>query len=411
MKKFLSSLYLIVILIFILQLGCQQNHTKIETSVAENLKGIHGGRLLTKGNFAIELKIFETGVAPQFRAYAYSDGKPLSPKDFNLEVKLTRLGGKITQFKFHPTADFLVSDTEVSEPHSFDVAIEASYNGNIYNWSYDSLEGRTVMPDSVAKLSGVKTTIAKLSNSLVTLPVWGILTPTEHSVAHIIPRFSGVVRSSFKQIGSKVKKGEVVAIIESNESLQPYEVRSQISGTITEGHTVVGEYIAENQEIYTVVNHNLLSANIKIPIASINKVKLGQEITITAPQLKLKATSKINYIAKEVDSLSQTLLVKANIPNAPERFIANMVVKGEIAIDELKNVFIIPQKSIQKFRDWDVIFQKVGDSYEIVPITISTKVAGGYIAETGLTVGIEYVTNNSYLIKADIMKSGASHDH
>ncbi len=29
----------------------------------------------------------------------------------------------------------------------------------------------------------------------------------------------------------------------------------------------------------------------------------------------------------------------------------------------------------------------------------------------GLKVGTEYVTENSYLIKADIEKSGASHDH
>jgi cobalt-zinc-cadmium efflux system membrane fusion protein len=29
----------------------------------------------------------------------------------------------------------------------------------------------------------------------------------------------------------------------------------------------------------------------------------------------------------------------------------------------------------------------------------------------GLAPGTEYVTDNSYLIKADIEKSGASHDH
>lgn len=55
-------------------------------------------------------------------------------------------------------------------------------------------------------------------------------------LAHIVPRFPGIVRDVRKGLGDRVEQGEVLAIIESNESLSPYEVRSLISGTIIEMH-------------------------------------------------------------------------------------------------------------------------------------------------------------------------------
>ena len=48
-----------------------------EAPVAE--KGIHNGRLLHDQNFTLELAIFETGVPPEYRAWAYVDGKAVAP--------------------------------------------------------------------------------------------------------------------------------------------------------------------------------------------------------------------------------------------------------------------------------------------------------------------------------------------
>ena len=57
---------------------------------AEPETGPHGGRLLEDGDFALELAIFETGVPPEYRAWATSDGMSVSPGDVDLDVTLTR---------------------------------------------------------------------------------------------------------------------------------------------------------------------------------------------------------------------------------------------------------------------------------------------------------------------------------
>ena len=43
-------------------------------------------------------------------------------------------------------------------------------------------------------------------------------------LAHVTPRFPGVVKKIYRHIGEDVKKGDVLAVIESNDSLTPYKI-------------------------------------------------------------------------------------------------------------------------------------------------------------------------------------------
>jgi cobalt-zinc-cadmium efflux system membrane fusion protein len=67
--------------------------------------------------------------------------------------------------------------------------------------------------------------------------------------------------------------------------------------------------------------------------------------------------------------------------------------------------------ALQGFRDFTVVFARVGDTYEVRMLDLGR--SDGEYTEVlgGLKPGTEYVTAQSYLIKADIEKSGASHDH
>ena len=66
---------------------------------------------------------------------------------------------------------------------------------------------------------------------------------------------------------------------------------------------------------------------------------------------------------------------------------------------------------LQGFRDFTVVYAKVGDQYEVRMLEIGRKAGPWVEVLSGITLGTEYVALNSYLIKADIEKSGASHDH
>src|SRR5262245_38055727 len=63
--------------------------------VEEFERGPHGGRLLRDGPFALELKIFEEGVPPEFHVYLFRDDKPLTPEAAQVQVEVARLDGEV----------------------------------------------------------------------------------------------------------------------------------------------------------------------------------------------------------------------------------------------------------------------------------------------------------------------------
>ena len=80
-------------------------------------------------------------------------------------------------------------------------------------------------------------------------------------------------------------------------------------------------------------------------------------------------------------------------------------------VETLEVPLAVENRALQPFRDWSVVFIQVGDTYEIRPLELGP--SDGTLTEVlgGLQAGDRYVVDNSYLIKADIEKSGASHDH
>lgn len=402
--------------------GCQQGASSSKGHDAEHHdhgaaeaddfpRGPHHGRLLKDGSFGLEVVIFEAGVPPLFRVYGFYDGKLISPSEFTANISLTRLGKDAERFEFKPIGDFLSSDAVVKEPHSFDVQVKAKYSGKEYSWSFSSYEGRTTIPQQVASQSGIKIEAAASRQITTSAHIRGKVVPSEHKIAHIIPRFPGVVKEGRKHIGDTVQKGEVVAIIESNESLQPFEVRSQISGTVINGHVIVGEFVPQNQWIYIVADLSEVWVDFFIPLRENLPLKLEQRLKLSSVDGVASAEGAVNYVAPYADERSQSQLVRAVIPNPDKKLLPGMFVTGDLIVAERQARVAVRRSALQRFRDWDVVFRRVGDTFEVAPLELGIQDDTWVEVLSGLDVGDDYASENSFVVKADILKSGASHDH
>ncbi len=409
---------LLLVLLGVNSLGCNErnvgSHDHGERGAvgsSEFERGQHNGRLLVDGRFALEVTMFEQGTAPHWRVYGYKDSKAVEPKDLSVTVTVTRLGGKQEVFTLRPMGDFLTSDLTVVEPHSFEVQIDVRHEFGASSWKYESFEGRTTLSKDVAAHSGISVEFPTSRTIAVTRRIRGKILPSEHRIAHVIPRFSGIVREGRKHIGDRVEKGEVLAIIESNQSLQPFEVRSQISGTVINGHLIVGEFVPDNQWVYIVADLSEVWADFFVPLRDRIGISIGQRVQIASPADGTMTEGVISYLAPYADEKSQAQLVRAVIPNGKNNFLPGMFITGDVVLEEVPAPIAVREKAIQRFRDWDVVFVRYGDIYEARPVTLGPSGDGWVEIKEGITASDEYVVENSFLIKADILKSGASHDH
>jgi len=393
--------------------GCgdsKHSHHNHEQAQDEK-RGQHGGRLLEDGDVSAELKVYEAGTPPHFRLYLSKSGVVVPADKFQVSARLSRLGREPENITFRSAGEFQESVQEIREPHSFQVQVSIDVNGKSHSWSFDSLEGRTTIPADVAARAGIRTEEVSARVIKTTTPIRGKIVPSEHRIAHIIPRFPGVVREGRKHIGDKVEKGEVLAVVESNQSLQPFEVKSQIAGTVINGHLIVGEYVPENQWVYVVADLSEVWADFHLPLNERDSVEVDQAVEVATGLDSGPITGRVSYIAPYADERTQSQLVRVVIQNSDGRFVPGMFVAGELVTSNESVKAAVKKSALQTFRQWKVAFLNVGDTYEIRPLTLGRADAAWIEVLSGLEPGERYVSDNSYAIKADILKSGASHDH
>lgn len=376
---------------------------------AEPQRGPHGGRLLTDGEFAIEVTIFETGTPPRFRLYAYRDGEPLAPQSVSATMTLSRLGGEVDRFEFAPEGDFLTSPGIVEEPHSFDVDVEAAANGASHRWEYESYEGRTTISDAAAAEAGVITARAGSAVIAETIDALGRVDFAPGAQAVLRGRFPGEIIEVRKTVGDRVAKGETIARIESNESLMRYDVKSPIDGVLIERSANPGD-VAADAPLFTVGDLARLVVDFHVFASDINRVKPGMQVAIVNVDKTAKVDSIIQTILPTKETATQTIIARALLPN-DGAFTPGMTVRGDIVVEEFEAPLAVRTDALQRFRDFTVVFEKVGETYEVRMLEIGKQNGAWAEVTGGLNPGAEYVAENSFLIKADIEKSGASHDH
>mgnify|MGYP006196513817 CR=1 FL=1 len=86
-------------------------------------------------------------------------------------------------------------------------------------------------------------------------------------------------------------------------------------------------------------------------------------------------------------------------------------VKAQITMSTSDAGVVIPQSAIQSMDGKDVVFVREGDTYTARAVTLGARDAGKVEVLSGLTVGEDVVVEQSYVVKADIGKAGASHEH
>ena len=378
-------------------------------AVPEEPKGLHGGRLLTSGDFELELAIFERGVPPEFRAWARQDGQPVAPGEVSLEVELARLGGQIDEISFAPEGDYLRGDVVVSEPHSFEVSIEAAHAGEIHSWHYENFEGRTRIAPDVAESLGVKTAVAGPAVLENTVTVYGRIRANPERVREVRARFDGVVRSVHADVGSAVAKGDRLLTIESNESLNTYSISAPIAGVVTQRDANPGEQTS-GRLLLTITDPSSVWADLAVFPGDRGRVRAGNPVSIV-PAVGGEPVTGVISTVEVLANADQSVTARAVLPNPEGRLVPGTFVNAEITVGEHEVPLAVRREGLQAFRDFTVVYAQVGDQYEVRMLELGRE-AGEYVEVLGgIEPGTRYVAANSYVIKADIEKSGASHDH
>lgn len=538
-------------------------------------RGEHGGWLFSKNDLQVEVKIFETGIPPEFRVYVTDvSGKTVPLDEVGMTIILNRLD-RVDEVHFKPVGKYLLGDKIIVEPHSFDVEILAQWRGETYQWGFSQIEARVELPEEAitnADIAFATVGPAKLNRIL---RLSGEIGLNEEKVVHIVPRLDGVVIKVFKDLGDRVTKGEIIAILESREladakitylvavkntdlakidleresllfentsrmldlleqeldlekvyrdlkdvqigksreliipayaklklaksvylrekklfkkgisseseyllaeenyksaeakyialrekiaydgpwtvrqkkrtmemeqfSLQTarqklfalgltrgevnsltnqkehaftrHELRSPLEGMIIKKHLTTGEAVQKDDDVFLLADFSDVWVNITIPAKDLKNVRLGQNVLVRDDNLEIETQGKLTYLDSIIDKKTRTVTGRVVIPNPQMRWRPGSFVTVELIIEARTVPLAVSTEAIQTIRDWSVVFVKYGSFFEARPLELGENDGTWVEVLDGLSQGEQYVAHNSFVVKAEIEKSSAVHDH
>ena len=108
---------------------------------------------------------------------------------------------------------------------------------------------------------------------------------------------------------------------------------------------------------------------------------------------------------------SQSTVARATLRNDDGLWRPGAAVKARIVVATRPAAQVVPLSALQTMEGKDVVFVRTGETYTARPVRLGARDANQVEVLEGLTLGAEVVTEQSYVVKADIGKAGASHEH
>ncbi|MDN7137198.1 efflux RND transporter periplasmic adaptor subunit [Pseudidiomarina sp. 1ASP75-14] len=383
----------------------QSHHEHSEAAV----EGPRGGTLLGDNEFAVEITIFESGIPPEMRVYTYSEGEIVNPDEVELEVTLHRLGNRDDKLSFIPENDYLVSNEVVEEPHSYEVSVKASTESSAGEWHYESFEGRTTLSDRVIDKANILVETAMPRTLTFKERLFGVVAPVTGQIAQIRPTYNGKVTEVFVATGEQVTEGQVLAKIMNASSGASYDVVSPLTGEVTQRLVTAGEIVKE-ELLFEVVDLSSVWIELSAFPESIEKLRPGLPAEVFDLHHHKRVFGEITYIAPVMTG-GHIARARVLVDNKNGHWRPGMHVQADVTTGEKDVALAVKVDAVQTFRDIPVVFAQYGNTFEVRMIDLGVS-DGEYIeVKGGLAAETPYVFGNSYLLKADVLKDGASHDH
>ena len=245
----------------------------------------------------------------------------------------------------------------------------------------------------------------------VSLPGEIIIPP--HNLAHIHPRFPGMVKEVRKTIGDRVQKGEVLAVIESNESLADYNIKSLIDGTVIEMHMTRGEMIDDAKHGFVVADLSTIWVYLQVYQKDLPNVHKGQKVLISAGKGLPETKGIISYISPIIDEQTRTAEARVVLRNSKGLWKPGLFVTGRIVTENVTVDVAVPKTALETFEGETVVFVKETEGFKPQPVHINRENDTLVEIVHGVKAGQTYVSKNGFVLKAELMKSefGEGHEH
>ena len=347
-------------------------------------------------------------------------------------------------------------------------------------------EGRVKLTPAALANAALEMKTAGPGEVAVTLALPGEVALNAEALAHVTPRIGGTVREVKKQLGDLVKKGDVLAVLDSRELAEMqrelyaakerltlaeanftrqealwrekisaekdylaskqalaeaqidhrsaaqklsagagtkaakgggYALVAPLDGTIIEKHVSVGEVLKDDTQAFVIADLSTVWVNVTVYAKDLARIQIGQSVQVRAEGIVQAAGGTITYLGQVVGEETRSAHARVVLQSPGSSWRPGLFVTADVAVDRVSAPVVVADDAVQTVEGKPVVFVQEDDAFEARPITIGRRGKSGdtkgMVVEVlkGVAAGDRYVAGNSFILKAELGKSEAGHEH
>jgi membrane fusion protein, heavy metal efflux system len=343
--------------------------------------------------------------------------------------------------------------------------------------------GRVKLTEEGRKNAGIELAKAGPGSVSVILSLPGEVTLNADKTAHVTPRVAGTVKDVKKQLGDVVKKGDILAVLDSKElaelsgktraaqerlklakanftrvdklfqekivpekeylaakqtlaeaqidaestsqmlattgtgSSGSYNLIAPLDGTIIEKHASIGEVLKDDTRVFVIADLSTVWVDITVYTKDLAKVAVGQSVIVRADGLEKPVLGTISFVGSIAKADARAAQARVVLQNTDGKLKPGRVVTAEIALEKGEAPVVIADDAVQTLEGASVVFIEEEGAFEARKVKIGRVGINGSDPKifveilSGLEAGEAFVDKGSFILKAELAKGAASHEH
>ncbi|MDP5172828.1 MAG: efflux RND transporter periplasmic adaptor subunit [Bacteroidia bacterium] len=330
-----------------------------------------------------------------------------------------------------------------------------------------TLGSSTLSPDELEmtevslRMADIQTTVLQKADPERKLILTGKIKPDETRISQLTARFPGRIEQLFVNFtGQQVRQGQKLATVYSPEliaaqrelfeaislrELSPglyeaarrklklwdltdaqidalesakepstsFDILAPRSGTVTQRHVAVGDYVQQGMPMIEVVDLSRLWVEFDAYEADLAWIKTGEEVTYSVASIPGKDFSgKVNFVSPLIDPQTRTASVRVPVTNSGGQLKPDMFVRGSLTANlPLKGeALLVPKSAVLWTGERAIVYVKQPNREEATfvtrEITLGAETGAMYIVQEGLNAGEEVVSHGAFKVDAAAQIAG-----
>lgn len=188
-------------------------------------------------------------------------------------------------------------------------------------------------------------------------------------------------------------------------------VRAPIAGVVIERPVTAGSTVDAGKPLLTVADLSRVWIEAALPTENLPQVRVGMPATISAAALEKPLAGTVSFVGPVLGETTRMATVRVTLANPGLRLRPGMLATLDLMGQHADAAVSVASDAVQTIHERSVVFVRTPGGFEARTVVPGRSDGKRTEILRGLAAGTQYAAGASYLLKADLGKGEAEHEH